>query len=692
MNTTSINWFDDATFYHIYPLGLCGAPARNDFSSPPVERLSRIGDWIPHLQSLGVDALYLGPLFSSSTHGYDTADYYHVDQRLGTNETLARLVQQLHAAGIRVVLDGVFNHVGRDFWAFRDVRQNGESSRYVNWFQGIRFGVSSPMGDPFTYETWNGHYELVRLNLHNPETRQHILEAVRHWMVDFGIDGLRLDVADCLDLDFQRELADFTRTLRPDFWLMGEVIHGDYRQWANPDILHSVTNYECYKGLYSSLVDRNYFEIAYALNRQFGEGGIYRHMQLYNFVDNHDVDRVASKLNNPQYLPLVYGLLFTMPGIPSIYYGSEWGIQGGRTSHSDADLRPALDIRQAGVWGQSDDLLNRIQKLAHLRKSLPALRLGGYRQLAVQPQQLAFSRELDGEVVIAVFNAADEGIPMELRVPYPNGTQFVDRWNQDEVFGVADGKICMDAVPPYGMRILCTHVSYKNSPGMPGLLCGWNDLANGNWGNSCLALPVQVFHDVTDHKLTSRSIELLPGECLAAKGQGLSFLLNHLGDVALRVQVHPAIQDGEGVSHLGDDFARRSGGIRAGKPEHLLKHAIAEEHPGVAGIGVGGIGVHSFHHVDGFLAGLPIDRGHEQGNCSGFAIRQPVENRLPLKFEGEIGGSPPGVIDAVQFQGFGDVQVVAVGNIDGIGCGIQQAHQQLYVADVFPADICAQDD
>ena len=456
MNTTSINWFNNAFFYHIYPLGLCGAPARNDFSSPPVERLSRIGDWIPHLQLLGVDALYLGPLFSSSTHGYDTADYYHVDQRLGTNETLARLVQQLHAAGIRVVLDGVFNHVGRDFWAFRDVRQNGESSRYVNWFQGIRFGVSSPMGDPFTYETWNGHYELVRLNLHNPETRQHILEAVRHWMADFGIDGLRLDVADCLDLDFQRELADFTRTLRPDFWLMGEVIHGDYRQWANPDILHSVTNYECYKGLYSSLVDRNYFEIAYALNRQFGEGGIYRHLQLYNFVDNHDVDRVASKLNNPQHLPLVYGLLFTMPGIPSIYYGSEWGIQGGRTSHSDADLRPALDIRQAGVWGQSDDLLNRIQKLAHLRKSLPALRQGGYRQLAVQPQQLAFSRELGGEVVIAVFNAADDGIPMELRVPYPNGTQFVDRWNQDEVFGVVDGKIHLDAVMPYGMRILCT--------------------------------------------------------------------------------------------------------------------------------------------------------------------------------------------------------------------------------------------
>jgi len=267
---------------------------------------------------------------------------------------------------------------------------------------------------------------------------------------------LRLDVADCLDLNFQRELADFTRSLRPDFWLMGEVIHGDYRQWANPDILHSVTNYECYKGLYSSLVDRNYFEIAYALNRQFGEGGIYRHLQLYNFVDNHDVDRVASKLNNPQHLPLVYGLLFTMPGIPSIYYGSEWGIRGVRTSHSDADLRPALDIRQAGVWGQSGDLLNRIQRLAHLRKSLPALRQGGYRQLAVQSQQLAFSRELGGEVVIAVFNAADEGIPMELQVPYPNGTQFVDRWNQDEVFGVVDGKIRLGAVNPYGMRILCT--------------------------------------------------------------------------------------------------------------------------------------------------------------------------------------------------------------------------------------------
>ena len=447
------DWIKKAIFYHIYPLGFCGAQDINDHSAAPLPRLEKIYDWIPHLKDLGVNSLYLGPLFESSLHGYDTADYYHVDRRLGTDDTLIKLIRELHANGIRVVLDGVFNHVGRDFWAFRDVQQNGQDSGYCSWFSDLKFGGRSPLGDPFTYETWQGHPELVKLNLRNPETRQHLLGAVRQWILDFGIDGLRLDTADCLDLDFQKELSTFTRSLRPDFWLMGEVIHGDYRHWANPEILNSVTNYEGYKGLHSSFVDKNFFEIAFSLNRQFGPQGIYRDLALYNFADNHDVDRVANKLENPAHLHPLYCLLFTMPGIPSIYYGSEWGLTGTRSESSDRDLRPNLDMES--MWKNAPDphLPVTIQKLSRIRKASAALQEGDYQQLLVAPEQLVFARQIAGQIVIVQINAAAEPARFDIGVPFPGSAQLVDLLNEGETTSVTDGRL-INTVAPQWARIL----------------------------------------------------------------------------------------------------------------------------------------------------------------------------------------------------------------------------------------------
>ncbi|NDJ76693.1 MAG: alpha-amylase, partial [Chloroflexi bacterium] len=175
---TRTHWATDSVFYHIYPLGLCGAPFENDFSSPAVPRLEMLYGWLDHLDYLGVNAVYLGPLFESTSHGYDTVDYYHVDRRLGTNDTLKHLIADLHRRGIRVILDGVFNHVGRDFWAFYDVRQNLQNSPYCDWFAGLRFDARSPNGDPFTYLPWEHHYQLVKLNLDNPAVRAHLLGAV----------------------------------------------------------------------------------------------------------------------------------------------------------------------------------------------------------------------------------------------------------------------------------------------------------------------------------------------------------------------------------------------------------------------------------------------------------------------------------------------------------------------------------
>jgi len=446
-------WAKDAFFYHIYPLGFCGAPQNNDHQSLPQSRLEKIYTWIEHLRGLGVNTLYLGPLFESSRHGYDTADYYHVDRRLGTIETLAGLIRELHSYGIRVVLDGVFNHVGRDFWAFRDVLQNGQSSRFCSWFEGLKFDGRSPFGDPFTYQSWNGHFELVKLNLRHPETRLHLLGAVRSWIEELGIDGLRLDTADCLDLDFQKELSVFTSSLRSDFLLLGEVIHGDYRRWVNPEILHSVTNYECYKGLYSSLVDKNYFEIAYAINRQFGAGGIYRDFPLYNFTDNHDVDRVASKLSQLANLYPLYALLFSMPGIPSIYYGSEWGITGSRTKNSDQALRPNLDLDSLRSKSDHPDLPGVIRRLARIRHNSAALRRGDYQQLMVTHQQFSFARQLQSETVIVQINAAQEAAHLDIPISSLNCNNLVDVLNNNETVEIKNGHL-VNNVPSNWARIL----------------------------------------------------------------------------------------------------------------------------------------------------------------------------------------------------------------------------------------------
>jgi cyclomaltodextrinase / maltogenic alpha-amylase / neopullulanase len=409
-----------AIFYHIYPLGFCGAPHTNDFNASPVPRLEKIHTWLDHIQSLGCNALYLGPVFESSAHGYDTSDYYWVDRRLGTNETLAWLSADLHRRGMRLVLDGVFNHVGRHFWAFRDVQARGWDSPYRDWFTNLRFDGRSPYGDPFQYEGWNGHYDLVRLNLAHPEVREHLFNAIAAWTRDFDIDGLRLDTADCLDFDFLHALSNFCHSLKPDFWLIGEVIHGDYRRWVNSNTLDSVTNYECYKGLYSSHNDSNYFEIAYAINRQSGQGGLYSGLDLYNFADNHDVDRVASRLANPDYQVPLYHVLLGMPGIPSFYYGSEWGLRGQRTPSSDRPLRPNLDLNDLCQRPPQRGLAELIASLAHLRLNSPALARGDYQQLWVSSQQFAFLRQTPNERVVVAVNASSQAVDLALRLPMEN--------------------------------------------------------------------------------------------------------------------------------------------------------------------------------------------------------------------------------------------------------------------------------
>ena len=442
-----MSWAQDAVFYHIYPLGFCGAPEYNDFGAS-VPRLDKLYDWIPHLKALGITAVYFGPVFQSTRHGYDTADYYRVDSRLGDNDSFAKLCDALHQNGIRVVLDGVFNHVGRDFWAFQDVQKNGQSSPYCGWFHNLNFGGPSPMGDPFWYDSWQGHYELVKLNLRHPDVVRHLLDAVGMWMDRFRIDGLRLDAADCVDFDFFRALKGYVRERNPDFWLMGEIIHGDYARWANPELLDSVTNYECWKGLWSAHNTKNYFEIAHSLQRQFGPGGIYKNLALYSFADNHDVNRLASQLTNRRHLENVYTILYTMPGIPSVYYGSEWAVEGARTRESDAPLRPCLEL--AEMESRDQALCAHLSRLARIRATFPALRYGDFENVVIKNEQLVYRRAAPEQRVYVLLNLAEEEIHLEFPHQEP---VLQDVLNGDAIFHNDGGRTWLP-VPPCSARIL----------------------------------------------------------------------------------------------------------------------------------------------------------------------------------------------------------------------------------------------
>ena len=390
-------WFEQAVVYQIYPLGLCGAPAENDGHLE--HRILRLLDWAEHIRSLGADTVLLNPVFDSDRHGYDTRDYFHLDPRLGTDNDLAQVCQAFHRAGLRVLLDGVFNHVGRGFWAFRDVQEKKWDSPYKDWFH-LDFSGNTNYNDGFWYEGWEGHNELVKLNLFNPAVVEHQFQAIRSWVERFDVDGLRLDVAYCLPPEYLKQLRGFTQSLKPDFVLMGETLHGDYNRWMGPELCHSVTNYECYKGLWSSFNSLNLFEIAHSLNRQFGpeQWTLYKGSHLLSFLDNHDVTRIASQLTDPDHLRPAYALMFGMPGVPAVYYGSEWGIRGEKKD-GDAALRPALEKPE---W---NDLTDFIAKLAHAKRNSPALCYGGYRNVLLTNRQLIFERACPEERVLVAINA-----------------------------------------------------------------------------------------------------------------------------------------------------------------------------------------------------------------------------------------------------------------------------------------------
>lgn len=450
-------WYEKAVFYHMYPLGMVGAPKQN-CEAEVSDRFDELVRWIPHMRELGCSAVYIGPLFESSTHGYDTRDFKIVDRRLGTNDDFKRFVSLCHDSGIQVVVDGVFNHTGREFFAFQDIRERREQSRYTGWYKGLNFGWNSPMGDSFGYECWRGIWELPCLNLQNGELKQYLFDVVRYWTEEFDIDGIRLDCAGVLDFQFMKELRSFTDTLKDDFWLMGEVIHGEYGRWTAPDMLHSVTNYEMHKSIYSAHNDHNYFELAHNVRRLESVG-----RSLYTFVDNHDEDRIASKLTDPAHLMPVYALLYTLPGIPSVYYGSEWGIEGHRSSTSDEVLRPRMDISE---WEKKElPLTEWIARLGTIHNQEPAFHNGRYQELLLTNRQYAFARfpnpeaatgalTASGAPAAAIVTAANnDSQPATVSIPWKERGTMAEDLLTGATYELKDGRLTLE-LPAAGAAIL----------------------------------------------------------------------------------------------------------------------------------------------------------------------------------------------------------------------------------------------
>jgi len=444
-------WANEAVFYQIFPLGYFGAPTVNDGKALMVPRLKQIRSHYKHFTDLGIDAVYFSPLFESGTHGYDTNDYMAIDRRLGDVALFKEIVAELHELNIKVVLDGVFNHTGQRHFAFADLCAKGPAaSEYANWYhvgaRGYDFEgwitTDAVKGTGFSFDCWEGHAMLPRLNLAEPAVKQHIFDVAKFWIQEVGIDGWRLDVAHEISPDFWREFRSACDSVDPNCLLVGEMIHGNYNGWVGNDRLHSGTNYQMSHATWFSLNDHNYEYFYTALLR---EESLFKGLTLVNFVGNHDVLRIASNLTEPAHYLHCMVALCLMKGIPSLYYGDEFGMEGtpadGTDEHSggdDAMRRPMPDCADTTLWpaiGQSRLALT--QKLLKIRRDHPVFGNAGTQDIEnitlISNEQIVIMRESDDEVGVLVFNCGDYEVNPwpEVQLPetcaaYAKGTEFVD--------------------------------------------------------------------------------------------------------------------------------------------------------------------------------------------------------------------------------------------------------------------------
>ena len=352
-------WVDHLIGWHVYPLGFVGAPARLE-SQEVSHRLSHLGAWLDHAVALGCSSLALGPVFSSASHGYDTLDYFTIDPRLGDDDDFDHLLQAAHARGLSVLLDGVFNHVSRRNRIVQDAQSAGPDSdagRMVRWCAG-------------RLDVFEGHSDLVALNHDNPAVREHVTRIMNYWC-GRGVDGWRLDAAYSVNPEFWAAVLPSVREKYPDVWIFGEVIHGDYASIVRASGMDSVTQYELWKGIWSSIESRNFFELDHALGRHNEFSDAFTPM---TFVGNHDVTRIASRVGQDGAV-LATAILATIGGIPLIYYGDELAYRGVKEERfgGDDDIRPVFPASPADLSNLGADTLRAHQSLLGLRRRHPWL-------------------------------------------------------------------------------------------------------------------------------------------------------------------------------------------------------------------------------------------------------------------------------------------------------------------------------
>lgn len=352
-------WVDHLIGWHVYPLGFVGAPARLE-SQEVSHRLAHLGAWLDHAVALGCSSLALGPVFSSASHGYDTLDYFPIDPRLGNDDDFDHLLQAAHARGLSVLLDGVFNHVSRRNRIVQDAQSAGPDSdagRMVRWCAG-------------RLDVFEGHSDLVALNHDNPAVREHVTRIMNYWC-GRGVDGWRLDAAYSVNPEFWAAVLPSVREKYPDVWIFGEVIHGDYASIVRASGMDSVTQYELWKGIWSSIESRNFFELDHALGRHNEFSDAFTPM---TFVGNHDVTRIASRVGQDGAV-LATAILATIGGIPLIYYGDELAYRGVKEERfgGDDDIRPVFPASPADLSNLGADTLRAHQSLLGLRRRHPWL-------------------------------------------------------------------------------------------------------------------------------------------------------------------------------------------------------------------------------------------------------------------------------------------------------------------------------
>jgi cyclomaltodextrinase / maltogenic alpha-amylase / neopullulanase len=402
------DWVQDAVWWHVYPLGFVGA--EKEATEVVTSRLSRLTDWLDYAVELGANGLALGPVFASSTHGYDTVDHSRIDPRLGDDADFDALVAAAHDRGLRVLLDGVFNHVGRDHPAFRAVLEQGPDAPTADWFR-LRW-PAEPGGEP-AYDTFEGHGQLVALDHSSPAVADWVTEVMTHWL-DRGADGWRLDAAYAVPTSFWATVLPRVRAQHPDAYVVGEVIHGDYARVVRESGMDAVTQYELWKAVWSSLNDGNLHELAHALGRH--DGFLDSFVPL-TFLGNHDVTRIASRLTDPRHLPHALAVLFTVGGTPSVYAGDEQaftGVKEDRAGGDDAVRPPFPDSPdELAPFGRPTFRLH--QELIGLRRRHRWLHRARTTPLHRDNRQLSYAVSAQGGRLVVALNLADTSV----RLPAP---------------------------------------------------------------------------------------------------------------------------------------------------------------------------------------------------------------------------------------------------------------------------------